>query len=107
MNIQNISSALVYENINTLKDTAAPSNEENVINESKLQNNNVSQQDSYSSSLKTISVPTKIYVDKVIDNALDNIAKGNNVEDNKRIVRLFSNLINENSEMILRKAYGI
>ena len=49
----------------------------------------------------------KIYVDKIISNALDNIAKGNNVEDNKRIVRLFSNLIKENSENMLRKAYGI
>lgn len=97
MIIQNISSALNYESNNTLKENTSPSNEENVTN-----------QDTYSkSSLKTISVPTKIYVDKVIDNALDNIAKGYNVEDNKRIVRLFSNLIKENSENILRKAYGI
>ena len=97
MIIQNISSALNYESNNTFKENTSPSNEENVTN-----------QDTYSkSSLKTISVPTKIYVDKVIDNALDNIAKGYNVEDNKRIVRLFSNLIKENSENILRKAYGI
>lgn len=102
MIIQNISSALNYESNNTLKENTSPSNEENVIAE------NVTNQDTYStSSLKTISVPTKIYVDKVIDNALDNIAKGYNVEDNKRIIRLFSNLIKENSENILRKAYGI
>ena len=102
MIIQNISSALNYESNNTLKENTSPSNEENVIAD------NVKNQDTYSkSSLKTISVPTKIYVDKVIDNALDNIAKGYNVEDNKRIVRLFSNLIKENSENILRKAYGI
>ena len=95
MIIQNISSALNYESNNTLKENTSPSNEENVIAE------NVINQDTYSkSSLKTISVPTKIYVDKVIDNALDNIAKGYNVEDNKRIVRLFSNLIKENSENI-------
>lgn len=102
MIVQNISSALNYENSNTLKENTVPSNEENVISES------LTTQDTYSkSSLKTISVPTKIYVDKVIDNALNNIAKGYNVEDNKRIIRLFSNLIKENSENILRKAYGI
>lgn len=56
---------------------------------------------------KTLSTPTKIYVDNVINNALDNIARGNNIEDNKRIIRLFSNLIKENPERILRKAYNL
>ena len=59
------------------------------------------------SSLKTINAPTKIYIDNVITNALDNIARGNNIEDNKRIIRLFSNLIQENPENLLRKAYGM
>lgn len=107
MNVQNISSAVIYDGTNMLKNTSLPSNDENVISENKVQENTAIPQDTYSSSLKTISTPTKIYVDKVINNALDNIARGNNVEDNKRIVRLFSNLINENSENILRKAYGI
>lgn len=56
---------------------------------------------------KTLSTPIKIYADSVINNALDNIARGNNIEDNKRIVRLFSNLIKENPENILRKAYNL
>lgn len=56
---------------------------------------------------KILATPTKIYVDKVINNALDNIARGNNIEDNKRIVRLYSNLIRENPEKILLKAYNL
>lgn len=56
---------------------------------------------------KNYNAPTKIYVDKVINNALNNISQGNNIEDNKRIVRIFSNLIRENPENMLRKAYNI
>ena len=56
---------------------------------------------------KILSTPTKIYIDNVINNALDNIARGNNIEDNKRIIRLFSNLIKKNPENILRKAYNL
>ncbi len=56
---------------------------------------------------KTLSTPTKIYVDNVINNALYNISCGNNIEDNKRIIRLFSNLIKEDPENILRKAYNL
>ncbi len=48
-----------------------------------------------------------IYVDNVINNALYNISCGNNIEDNKRIIRLFSNLIKEDPENILRKAYNL
>ncbi len=84
----------------------APSNDEYaaVENESK---NTDSLYLSNTGSSKTLSAPTKIYVDNVINNALDNIARGNNIEDNKRIVRLFSNLIRENPENILRKAYNL
>jgi hypothetical protein len=46
-------------------------------------------------------------VDNVINNALYNISCGNNIEDNKRIIRLFSNLIKEDPENILRKAYNL
>lgn len=56
---------------------------------------------------KILSTPTKIYIDNVINNALDNIARGNNIEDNKRIIRLFSSLIKKNPENILRKAYNL
>ncbi len=100
MVIQNVNTASLLENNSYTKEMKA-SNDELALS------NNQNPDDIYQSSLKTISVPTKIYVDKIISNALDNIAKGNNVEDNKRIVRLFSNLIKENSENMLRKAYGI
>lgn len=100
MVIQNVNTASLLENTNYTKEMKA-SNDEIAVS------NNQSVDDMYQSILKTISVPTKIYVDKVISNALNNIAKGNNVEDNKRIVRLFSNLIKENSENMLRKAYGL
>ena len=102
MVIQNISSAYNYEKNINIKDNVSPSNDEFITEDKKI-----SKDDFTFSTPKTISTPTKIYVDKVIDNALKNISKGYNVEDNKRIVRLFSNLINENSENILRKAYGI
>lgn len=102
MVIQNINSAYNYEKNINVKENISPANDEFIT-----ENKKTSKDDFMFSTLKTISTPTKIYVDKVIDNALKNISKGYNVEDNKRIVRLFSNLINENSENILRKAYGI
>lgn len=84
----------------------APSNDEYTANEKEYK-----QEDTLSLSTfkkpKILATPTKIYVDKVINNALDNISRGNNIEDNKRIIRLFSNLIQENPENILRKAYNL
>lgn len=55
--------------------------------------------------LKIISLPTKIYVDSVIKGALKNIELGNNVEENKQIIRLFSNIIEENPAETLMRAY--
>ena len=83
----------------------APSNDECAVEKENLSTDTLSL--STLQTPKTLSTPTKIYVDNVINNALDNIARGNNIEDNKRIIRLFSNLIKENPENILRKAYNL
>lgn len=83
----------------------APSNDEYAVEKESMNTDTLSL--STSQTPKTLSTPTKIYVDNVINNALDNIARGNNIEDNKRIIRLFSNLIKENPENILRKAYNL
>lgn len=86
-----------------------PSNDENAISavsENKLEDT-ITLSSVKQTTPKTLSAPTKIYIDNVINNALDNISRGNNIEDNKRIVRLFSNLIRENPEKILRSAYNL
>ncbi len=102
---------MVIQNINTqdyyapvINSSNKPSNDEIITNETKAAKSELNMD---KSSLKNINAPTKIYIDNVISNAIDNIKKGNNIEDNKRIVRLFSNLIQENSETVLRKAYGL
>lgn len=89
---------------NNLNSQTKPSNDEVITNDTHTQEKELNMD---RSSLKTINAPTKIYIDNVITNALDNIARGNNIEDNKRIIRLFSNLIQENPENLLRKAYGM
>lgn len=89
---------------NNLNNQTKPSNDEVITNDTPTQEKELNMD---RSSLKTINAPTKIYIDNVITNALDNIARGNNIEDNKRIIRLFSNLIQENPENLLRKAYGM
>lgn len=43
-----------------------------------------------------LPLPTKGYVDNVIKDALKNIKEGVNVQDNRRIVTLYSNIIGEN-----------
>lgn len=86
----------------------APSNDEYAVEKETTSGNNTDILTlSTFQAPKTLSTPTKIYVDNVINNALDNIARGNNIEDNKRIIRFFSNLIKENPENILRKAYNL
>lgn len=108
---QNINGAFQSSlyNTHTEKNTniivQAPSNDEYAVEKENLSTDTLSL--STLQTPKTLSTPTKIYVDNVINNALDNIARGNNIEDNKRIIRLFSNLIKENPENILRKAYNL
>lgn len=94
---------------NTSLISQAPSNDEYAVEkEAPANNTNIDTLSlSTSQAPKTLSTPTKIYVDNVINNALDNIARGNNIEDNKRIIRFFSSLIRENPENILRKAYNL
>lgn len=92
-------------NINSM-----PSNDENAlsaaVSENKLEDT-ITISSVKQTTPKTLPAPTKIYIDNVINNALDNISRGNNIEDNKRIVRLFSNLIRENPEKVLRSAYNL
>lgn len=83
----------------------APSNDEYAVEKENINTDTLTL--SVPQTPKTLSTPTKIYVDNVINNALDNISRGNNIEDNKRIIRFFSNLIKENPENILRKAYNL
>lgn len=87
-----------------------PSNEENALSDNVSENkleDTITLSSVKQTTPKTLSAPTKIYIDNVINNALDNISRGNNIEDNKRIVRLFSNLIRENPEKVLRSAYNL
>ncbi|MBQ3034374.1 MAG: hypothetical protein IJD28_08325 [Deferribacterales bacterium] len=44
----------------------------------------------------TTNIPTKGYIDKVINRALNNIKNGENVAENRRILSIFSNIIGEN-----------
>lgn len=99
----NLYAAGIDKNTNII--AQAPSNDEYAVEKENLSTDILSL--STLQTPKTLSTPTKIYVDNVINNALDNIARGNNIEDNKRIIRFFSNLIKENPENILRKAYNL
>lgn len=99
----NLYAAGIDKNTNII--AQAPSNDEYAVEKENLSTDTLSL--STLQTPKTLSTPTKIYVDNVINNALDNIARGNNIEDNKRIIRFFSNLIKENPENILRKAYNL
>lgn len=99
----NLYAAWIDKNTNII--AQAPSNDEYAVEKENLSTDTLSL--STLQTPKTLSTPTKIYVDNVINNALDNIARGNNIEDNKRIIRFFSNLIKENPENILRKAYNL
>ncbi len=93
--------AKTENNTNIISQT--PSNDEYAVEKERVNTDTFS----ISQTPKTLSTPTKIYVDNVINNALENIARGNNIEDNKRIIRFFSNIIKENPENILRKAYNL
>lgn len=99
----NLYAAGIDKNTNII--AQAPSNDKYAVEKENLSTDTLSL--STLQTPKTLSTPTKIYVDNVINNALDNIARGNNIEDNKRIIRFFSNLIKENPENILRKAYNL
>lgn len=102
----NLYAAGIDKNTNII--AQAPSNNEYAVEKETTSGNNTDILTlSTFQAPKTLSTPTKIYVDNVINNALDNIARGNNIEDNKRIIRFFSNLIKENPENILRKAYNL
>ena len=52
---------------------------------------------------KEINMPMKIYADNVIKDALRNIESGNDVDRNIRLVRIFSTILQENSETTLIK----
>lgn len=53
------------------------------------------------------SSPVKIYAESVIKNAVRNIEKGLDVEENKKIIQLYSNILKENPEKILRNKFYI
>lgn len=111
MVIQNINGA--YQNSLYITETEknanviaqAASNDEYTVEKESI-NTDVLSLSTYQTP-KILSTLTKIYIDNVINNALDNISRGNNIEDNKRIIRLFSNLIKKKPENILRKAYNL
>lgn len=88
-----------------------PSNDE-LDNNNQLESNKSntvnSEIDTYTSK-KTYNFnsPVKIYAESVIKNAVKNIEKGLDVEENKKIIRIYSNIIKENPENILRNKFYI
>lgn len=56
---------------------------------------------------ENFSSPVKIYAESAIKNAVKNIEKGLDVEENKKIIRIYSNIIKENPENILRNKFYI
>ncbi len=52
--------------------------------------------DVLSSRSRNLNMPTKSYIDNVIEKALKNIKNGENVAENRRILNIFSNIAGEN-----------
>ena len=64
--------------------TQAASNDEYTVEKESI-NTDVLSLSTYQTP-KILSTPTKIYIDNVINNALDNISRGNNIEDIKIVL---------------------
>lgn len=49
----------------------------------------------------SVSLATRMYADKVIKNALQNIKSGENIYENKRIIEIFGHIIGEKPDKII------
>ena len=54
---------------------------------------------------RNLNMPTKDYIDNVIEKALTNIKNGKNIPENRRILNIFSNIAGENPAEKELKAY--
>ena len=53
-------------------------------------------EEALSASRNRQNIPTKGYIDNVIEKALSNIKNGENIAENRRILNIFSNILGEN-----------